>query len=167
MTIQERLRPALELKPEVASLNMGSMNFGLYPMLERFREFRFDWEREYLRTSDDRVFKNTFAQTGDPIAPNVSGPGYVFPDDGLPASSSEYVRGAMLFAHEAADLNGSQFLFITGSNGTTLRPTFPLFGQVTKGIAVLDKINDGATDDSNTQAIRYSIISITIEEQED
>jgi len=60
MTIQERLRPALELKPEVASLNMGSMNFGLYPMLERFREFRFDWEREYLRTSDDRVFKNTF-----------------------------------------------------------------------------------------------------------
>ena len=60
MTIQERLRPALELKPEVASLNMGSMNFGLYPMLDRFREFRFDWEREYLRTSDDRVFKNTF-----------------------------------------------------------------------------------------------------------
>lgn len=60
MTIQERLRPALELKPEVASLNMGSMNFGLYPMLDRFKEFRFDWEREYLRTSDDRVFKNTF-----------------------------------------------------------------------------------------------------------
>jgi uncharacterized protein (DUF849 family) len=60
MTIEERLRPALELKPEVASLNMGSMNFGLYPMLERFREFRFDWEREYLRTSDDRVFRNTF-----------------------------------------------------------------------------------------------------------
>jgi len=60
MTIQERLRPALELKPEVASLNMGSMNFGLYPMLERFREFKFDWEREYLRTYDDRVFKNTF-----------------------------------------------------------------------------------------------------------
>jgi uncharacterized protein (DUF849 family) len=60
MTIQERLRPALELRPEVASLNMGSMNFGLYPMLARFREFRFDWEREYLATSDDRVFKNTF-----------------------------------------------------------------------------------------------------------
>jgi cyclophilin family peptidyl-prolyl cis-trans isomerase len=113
-----------------------------------------------------RVLKGTFAQTGDPIAPNVSGPGYVFPDDGLPASSSEYVRGAMLFAHEAADLNGSQFLFITGSNGATLRPTFPLFGQVTKGIAVLDKLNDGATEDSNTQKIRYSIISITIEEKE-
>ncbi|MFO1304977.1 MAG: 3-keto-5-aminohexanoate cleavage protein [Burkholderiales bacterium] len=60
MTIQERLRPALELKPEVASLNMGSMNFGLYPMLDRFKTFRFDWERQYLATSDDRVFKNTF-----------------------------------------------------------------------------------------------------------
>jgi len=60
MTIHERLRPALELKPEVASLNMGSMNFGLYPMLERFRDFKFDWEREYLETSVDRVFKNTF-----------------------------------------------------------------------------------------------------------
>jgi hypothetical protein len=44
MTIEERLQPALQLKPEVASLNMGSMNFGLFPMLTRFKEFRFDWE---------------------------------------------------------------------------------------------------------------------------
>jgi len=47
-------------KPEVASLNMGSMNFGLYPMLERFKDFKFDWERPYLEGSDDRIFKNTF-----------------------------------------------------------------------------------------------------------
>src|SRR5215471_6779285 len=60
MTIEERLQPALQLKPEVASLNMGSMNFGLYPMLKRFREFKFDWEKPYLAGSDDRVFKNTF-----------------------------------------------------------------------------------------------------------
>jgi uncharacterized protein (DUF849 family) len=60
MTIEERLQPALQLKPEVASLNMGSMNFGLYPMLKRFKEFKFDWEREYLQTSDSRVFRNTF-----------------------------------------------------------------------------------------------------------
>jgi uncharacterized protein (DUF849 family) len=60
MTIEERLQPALQLKPEVASLNMGSMNFGLYPMLKRFKEFRFDWEREYLATSDARIFRNTF-----------------------------------------------------------------------------------------------------------
>ena len=60
MTIEERLQPALQLKPEVASLNMGSMNFGLFPMLARYREFRHAWERTYLETSDDRIFRNTF-----------------------------------------------------------------------------------------------------------
>jgi len=60
MSIEERLRPAAELKPEVASLNMGSMNFGLYPMLGRFNDFRYDWEREHLERSRDMVFKNTF-----------------------------------------------------------------------------------------------------------
>jgi uncharacterized protein (DUF849 family) len=60
MTIEERLQPALQLKPEVASLNMGSMNFGLFPMLRRFSTFKFDWERTYLATSDERIFRNTF-----------------------------------------------------------------------------------------------------------
>lgn len=60
MKVDERVRPAAEWKPEVASLNMGSMNFGLYPMLNRFKEFKYDWEEDYLRGSDDRVFKNTF-----------------------------------------------------------------------------------------------------------
>lgn len=60
MLVQERVRPALELQPEIASLNMGSMNFGLFPMLERFREFRHSWERPYLQESDDRIFRNTF-----------------------------------------------------------------------------------------------------------
>jgi uncharacterized protein (DUF849 family) len=60
MPIEERLQPALQLKPEVASLNMGSMNFGLYPMLGRFKEFRHEWERPYLAESDGRIFRNTF-----------------------------------------------------------------------------------------------------------
>ena len=61
MTVQERMRPALTLAPEVASLNMGSMNFGLYPMLARFKEFQHPWERSYLEGTKDLVFKNTFA----------------------------------------------------------------------------------------------------------
>lgn len=61
MTVAERMRPAMEFKPEVASLNMGSMNFGLYPMLDRFSEFKYTWEREALEKSRDLVFKNTFA----------------------------------------------------------------------------------------------------------
>jgi uncharacterized protein (DUF849 family) len=61
MTVEERLRPATHYMPELASLNMGSMNFGLYPMLDRFKEFAHEWEREHLERSRDLVFKNTFA----------------------------------------------------------------------------------------------------------
>ena len=60
MTTQERLQPALQLKPEVASLNMGSMNFGLFPMMDRFKNLKHEWERTYLEGSRDRVFKNTY-----------------------------------------------------------------------------------------------------------
>jgi uncharacterized protein (DUF849 family) len=61
MTIEDRLRPVAHFKPEVASLNMGSMNFGLYPMLERFKDFGHGWERPYLEASKERIFRNTFA----------------------------------------------------------------------------------------------------------
>ena len=61
MTLEDRLRPAHEFSPEGASLNMGSMNFGLYPMLGRFKEFQHAWEEPYLVGSHDRIFKNTFA----------------------------------------------------------------------------------------------------------
>ncbi len=61
MTVQERMQPALQLKPEVASLNMGSMNFGLFPVLSRYKDFKHGWERSYLEGTRDLVFKNTFA----------------------------------------------------------------------------------------------------------
>jgi uncharacterized protein (DUF849 family) len=60
MQVEERLQPALTLKPEVASLNMGSMNFGLYEMIPRYSAWQQEWELPYLRDSDDRIFKNTF-----------------------------------------------------------------------------------------------------------
>ncbi|MSQ70256.1 MAG: 3-keto-5-aminohexanoate cleavage protein [Betaproteobacteria bacterium] len=60
MSIEERLQPALRLKPEVASLNMGSMNFGLYEMAGRHSEWKYDWEKPYLLGSDERIFRNTF-----------------------------------------------------------------------------------------------------------
>jgi uncharacterized protein (DUF849 family) len=60
MTIQERIRPAEVFRPEVASLNMGSMNFGLFPMLNRFKTFRHDWEPAALEASRDLVFRNTY-----------------------------------------------------------------------------------------------------------
>ena len=60
MKLEERLAAPLIAKPEMCSLNMGSMNFGLYPMLERYKEFRHDWERVHLENSRDFIFRNTF-----------------------------------------------------------------------------------------------------------
>jgi uncharacterized protein (DUF849 family) len=60
MTVQERVKPASVFKPELASLNMGSMNFGLFPLLNRYKEFKHGWEREALEGSRDLIFRNTF-----------------------------------------------------------------------------------------------------------
>ncbi len=61
MTIEERVRPAATFKPEVASLNLGSMNFGLFGMLDRFKDLKHEWERTYLGDKDI-IFRNTFGQ---------------------------------------------------------------------------------------------------------
>lgn len=60
MTVQERLAAPLAARPEMCSCNMGSMNFGLYPMLSRYPEFRHEWEPKYLEASRDFIFRNTF-----------------------------------------------------------------------------------------------------------
>ena len=60
MTLEQRLRPATTFRPEVASLNMGSMNFGLFPMLNRYKEWQHDWEPAALEASRDIVLRNTF-----------------------------------------------------------------------------------------------------------
>lgn len=60
MSVAERVAPAAYHQPELASLNMGSMNFGLYPMLNRYKTFKHDWERAHLEASKDLVFRNSF-----------------------------------------------------------------------------------------------------------
>lgn len=60
MTVEERVRPAEVFQPEVASLNMGSMNFGIYPLLRKYKHFKHEWEREHLEGSRDLVFRNSF-----------------------------------------------------------------------------------------------------------
>ncbi|HCF3281493.1 3-keto-5-aminohexanoate cleavage protein [Pseudomonas aeruginosa] len=60
MTVQERMQPAKVLKPEIASMNMGTMNFGLFPMLGRYKEFKHEWEKTYLEDSKDMIFRNTY-----------------------------------------------------------------------------------------------------------
>ena len=61
MTREERLRAAVTTSPEMASLNVGSLNFGIFPMLEKYSQWKHDWEPEFLDMTRDFVFKNTFA----------------------------------------------------------------------------------------------------------
>jgi uncharacterized protein (DUF849 family) len=60
MTLEERSAAARVFKPELCSMNMGSMNFGLFPVLDRVAEFKHPWEREYLEGSRDFIFRNTY-----------------------------------------------------------------------------------------------------------
>ena len=60
MTVQERLAAALRAEPEMTSLNMGSMNFALHPLANKYKDWKHDWEKPYLETSDERIFKNSF-----------------------------------------------------------------------------------------------------------
>lgn len=60
MRVEERVKPAAQFKPEVASLNMGSINFGLFHLLDRYKDFKFDWERQHLENTRDLVFRNSF-----------------------------------------------------------------------------------------------------------
>jgi uncharacterized protein (DUF849 family) len=60
MTPQERVRVVAELKPELATCNMGSFNYGLYPLLDKIHEFKFEWEKQYLEMTRNFIFSNTF-----------------------------------------------------------------------------------------------------------
>ncbi|WP_296747399.1 3-keto-5-aminohexanoate cleavage protein [Mesorhizobium sp.] len=60
MTREERLRAASAVSPEMASMNMGSMNFGIFPMLDKYSNWKHDWEPEFLAMTRDFIFRNTF-----------------------------------------------------------------------------------------------------------
>jgi uncharacterized protein (DUF849 family) len=60
MTVEDRLQAPLAARPEMCSLNMGSMNFALFPLADRYKQWKFDWEEPYLRGTDDFIFRNTF-----------------------------------------------------------------------------------------------------------
>lgn len=77
MSVEERLQPAMRYAPEVASLNMGSMNFGLFSMLDRYKDFRHAWEPEFLERTRDIVFKNTYKDIENILA-SCSGNGTRF-----------------------------------------------------------------------------------------
>ena len=60
MTVDDRLKAPVMLRPEMCSLNMGSMNFAIYPLADRYQSWKYEWEEPYLRATEDSVFRNTF-----------------------------------------------------------------------------------------------------------
>ena len=60
MTVEQRLAAPLKAEPELCSLNMGSMNFALHPLANKYKEWKHDWEKPFLEASDDFIFRNTF-----------------------------------------------------------------------------------------------------------
>jgi uncharacterized protein (DUF849 family) len=60
MSVADRLAAAMRFKPEMCSLNMGSMNFAIFPAANRIGQWKYAWEESYVRNSDDFIFRNTF-----------------------------------------------------------------------------------------------------------
>lgn len=61
MTLDQRLAGAIDISAEMASCNMGTMNFAIFPILEKMKEFKFEWEREFIEGTRRSIFRNTFA----------------------------------------------------------------------------------------------------------
>jgi uncharacterized protein (DUF849 family) len=61
LPISERIKPAMTFSPEMCSMNMGSMNFSFHPLSKRYDTWKFDWEKEYVESSEGNIFRNTFA----------------------------------------------------------------------------------------------------------
>ncbi len=68
MTLEERLAPPLQFEPEMASLNMGSMNFSIHPVASKIKEWKYDWEKAYVEGTEDIIFRNTFRDIGRILA---------------------------------------------------------------------------------------------------
>ena len=68
MSVDQRIAAGMDLQPEMCSLNMGSMNFGIFPMAGKYKEWKFEWEKPYLESTDDFIFRNTFRDVGSILA---------------------------------------------------------------------------------------------------
>ncbi len=88
-----------------------------------------------------RVIPSFMDQTGDPTGTGTGGPGYTFADELRSKATPQYPIGSVAMANSGANTNGSQFFIVTGSEGESLPASYTLFGHVTSGMNVADKIN--------------------------
>jgi cyclophilin family peptidyl-prolyl cis-trans isomerase len=110
-----------------------------------------------------RVIPSFVDQTGDPTGKGTGGPGYEFADELPKTATPQYPLGSVAMANSGANTNGSQFFIVAGSEGESLQPNYSLFGTVTSGMDVVDKIN-AAGSSSGTPTTLHRMVSVTITE---
>ncbi|HXR54059.1 MAG TPA: peptidylprolyl isomerase [Acidimicrobiales bacterium] len=116
-----------------------------------------------------RVIPGFVDQTGDPTGTGTGGPGYQFTEAGPPTASPQYPIGSVAMANSnqpattKPTTNGSQWFVVTGSQGESLQPDYVLFGQVTSGMNVVQKINTDGTS-AGTPKLTHRILSVKIKE---
>jgi cyclophilin family peptidyl-prolyl cis-trans isomerase len=109
-----------------------------------------------------RVIPSFMNQGGDPTATGNGGPGYSFKDE-LPSAASAYDSGALAMANAGANTNGSQFFIVVPGGGAQLSPNYSVFGQVTSGMNIVEKINSDGTS-AGTPNVYHKIIKVTVTE---
>jgi cyclophilin family peptidyl-prolyl cis-trans isomerase len=107
-----------------------------------------------------RVIPGFMNQVGDPTATGTSGPGYTFADE-LPSSNSAYQTGTLAMANSGPNTNGSQFFIVVPGGGSQLSANYSVFGQVTSGMDIVEKINSDGSQ-GGTPAKYHKILSIAI-----
>ncbi|MGH2345020.1 MAG: peptidylprolyl isomerase [Chloroflexota bacterium] len=111
-----------------------------------------------------RIIKGFMIQTGDPTGTGRGGPGYRFADERV---TTPYKLGTLAMANAGPNTNGSQFFIVQGANGTSLPPSYTIFGQVTRGMDVVDTIASvpvgGPERSAPLEPVR--ILSVTVREE--
>jgi cyclophilin family peptidyl-prolyl cis-trans isomerase len=111
-----------------------------------------------------RIINGFMCQGGDPTGTGRGGPGYRFEDE-LP-KAGQYQLGSVAMANAGPNTNGSQFFIVSGPSGVGLPPQYSLFGQVVKGMEVVDAMQNVATDRSDRPREDVVINSVTITESD-
>lgn len=143
----------------------GTMTIKLYPKAAPLTVNNFVFLAGYHffdGTVFHRVIPSFVDQGGDPTGTGSGGPGYQFADE-LPTSASAYVNGSLAMANSGPNTNGSQFFIVVNGGGSQLQPNYSVFGQVTGGLNVANKINAGGTS-SGTPKTLYKITKVTVSE---
>lgn len=112
-----------------------------------------------------RIIKGFVCQGGDPEGSGRGGPGYRFEDE-LP-KPGEYQLGSLAMANAGPDTNGSQFFLISGPSGVQLPPAYSLFGQVVKGLDIVDEMQNVPTGSGDRPKTNVVINSVTVAEHDD